>query len=66
MLGDVATGYLTAGAVDQAVEIGRRALAATVESETTMGRVRLAALAEQLPETAAARHLREEIRAALG
>lgn len=65
VLGDVAAGYLTAGAVDQAVEVGRRALAATVETETTMGRVRLAALADQLPETAAARELREEIRAAL-
>ncbi|MEV6972615.1 helix-turn-helix domain-containing protein [Kitasatospora sp. NPDC093806] len=66
ILGDVAAGYLAAGAVDQAVDVGRRALAATLESETTMGTVRLSALAGRLPETAAARHLREEIRAALG
>ncbi|WP_233290172.1 hypothetical protein [Kitasatospora sp. MBT66] len=64
VLGDVAAGYLTAGAVDQAVDVGYRALAATLESETTMGTVRLSALAGQLPETATARCLREEIRAA--
>ncbi|MEV8328864.1 hypothetical protein [Kitasatospora sp. NPDC056731] len=45
MRGDVAAGYLTADAVDQAVEIGRRALTSPLEAETTMGRVRLPALA---------------------
>jgi tetratricopeptide (TPR) repeat protein len=67
ILGDVATGYLTAGDVEQAVEIGRRALAATVETETIMGRVRLHALAQQLPgQNSVARRFREEIRATLG
>ncbi|MFF3002734.1 hypothetical protein ACFVTF_07995 [Kitasatospora sp. NPDC057940] len=64
MLGDVAAGYLTADAVDQAVEIGR-ALAATLEAETTMGRVRLSALADQLPASSAAQAFRDEIRASL-
>ncbi|MFD4395379.1 hypothetical protein [Kitasatospora sp. NPDC058478] len=63
MLGDVAAGYLTAGAVDQAVEIGRRALAATLETETTMGRVRLSARADRLPASSAAQAFRDEIRA---
>ncbi|MCC9308978.1 transcriptional regulator [Kitasatospora sp. RB6PN24] len=67
ILGDVATGYLTAGHVEQAVEIGRRALAATVETETTMGKVRLHALAEKLSEqNSVARSFGEEIRATLG
>ncbi|MEV7937242.1 hypothetical protein AB0O82_14000 [Kitasatospora sp. NPDC088264] len=65
VLGDVAAGYLTAGAVDQAVEIGRRALAATLEAQTTMGRVRLSALADQLPASPAAQAFRDEIRASL-
>ncbi|MFD9691659.1 hypothetical protein ACFWXO_38535 [Kitasatospora sp. NPDC059088] len=65
ILGDVASGYLTSGNVDQAVSLGRRALAATIESETTKGHVRLSALADRLPGTVAARELREEIQAAL-
>ncbi|MER6401466.1 helix-turn-helix transcriptional regulator [Kitasatospora sp. NPDC001603] len=66
VLGDVATGYLTAGDVEQAVTVGRQALAATVETETTMGKVRLLALADQLPEgNSEARTFREEIRAAV-
>ncbi|WP_331744424.1 hypothetical protein [Kitasatospora sp. NBC_01300] len=65
MLGDVAADYLTAGAVDQAVEVGRRALAAALEAETTMGRVRLSALADQLPASSAAQAFRDEIRAFL-
>ncbi|BAJ30468.1 putative transcriptional regulator [Kitasatospora setae KM-6054] len=66
VLGDVASGYLVAGSVDQAVEVGRRALAATLETETTMGKLRLNALADQLPEQREARTFREEIRGALG
>ncbi|MFJ4677506.1 transcriptional regulator [Kitasatospora sp. NPDC088783] len=67
VLGDVASGYLVAGSVDQAVEVGRRALAATLETETTMGKLRLASLATQLPARhREARAFREEIRASLG
>lgn len=67
ILGDVATGYLMTGDVEQAVEIGRRALAATVETETTMGKVRLLSLAKQLPEqNSVARGFSDEIRATLG
>ncbi|MFJ5884014.1 multiprotein-bridging factor 1 family protein [Kitasatospora cineracea] len=65
VLGDVASGYLVAGSVEQAVEVGRRALAATLETETTMGKVRLNSLADQLPEQREAQTFREEIRAAL-
>ncbi|MFD7597790.1 hypothetical protein ACFV6D_32790 [Kitasatospora sp. NPDC059812] len=65
MLGDVAAGYLTADAIDQAVEVGRRALASTFEAETTMGRVQLSALADQLPASSAAQAFRDEIRASL-
>jgi tetratricopeptide (TPR) repeat protein len=66
VLGDGALGWLAVGDVDQAVEVGGRALAATVEDDTTMGRTRLAALAQQLPDsTAAAIELRERIRAAV-
>lgn len=63
VLGDSAIGALAAGDVDQAVELGERALAATVEDDTTMGRTRLAALAQQLPDGAEAAELRERIRA---
>lgn len=49
------------------MEVGRRTLEATLETETTMGKGRLGALAQQLPEQhSAARTFREEIRAALG
>ncbi len=65
VLGDVATGYLTAGDIEQAVEVGRRALTATVQTETTMGKVRLTALADRLPNNSTARTFREEIRAAI-
>jgi len=63
VLGDSALGWLAAGDVDQAVDVGKRALAATIEDDTTMGRTRLAALAEQLPDAAEAIELRERIRA---
>lgn len=65
VLGDSALGWLAAGDVDQAVAIGDRALTATVEDDTTMGRARLAALAEQLPDGTEAAELRERIRAVL-
>lgn len=63
VLGDVAAGYLVAGDVEQAVEVGGRALDATIQDDTTMGRIRLEELAEQLPDGAAALELRERIRA---
>ncbi|MFE7590207.1 hypothetical protein ACFU6K_12455 [Kitasatospora sp. NPDC057512] len=53
------------GDVEQAVEVGRRALTATVQTETTMGKVRLTALADRLPNNSTARTFREEIRAAI-
>lgn len=65
VLGDSALGYLAAGDVDAAVAIGGRALAATIEDDTTMGRSRLAALADQLPDAAEACELRERIRAVI-
>jgi transcriptional regulator with XRE-family HTH domain len=65
VLGDSALGWLAAGDVEQAVDVGTRALAATVEDDTTMGRSRLAALATQLPDGVAADELRERIRAVL-
>lgn len=65
VLGDSALGWLAAGDAEAAVEVGGRALAATVEDDTTMGRARLAALAEQLPDGAEAAALRERIRAVL-
>lgn len=65
VLGDSALGYLAAGDVDAAVETGERALAATIEDDTTMGRTRLAALADQLPDAAEAVELRGRIRAAV-
>lgn len=65
VLGDSALGYLAAGNVDAAVAVGGRALAATIEDDTTMGRSRLTALADQLPDAAEARELRERIRAAI-
>lgn len=64
VLGDSALGWLAAGDAEQAVEIGERTLAATLEDDTTMGRARLAALAEQLPDAAEARDLGDRIRAA--
>ena len=63
VLGDAALGCAAAGDVDQAVAIGARALDATVQDDTTMGRTRLAALAKQLPDAAEAIELRERIRA---
>ena len=65
VLGDSALGWLAAGDAEQAVEVGTRTLAATVEDDTTMGWTRLAALAEQLPDGAEAAELRERIRAVL-
>jgi hypothetical protein len=65
VLGDSALGWLAAGDAEQAVEVGGRALVATVEDDTTMGRARLAALAQRLPDAAEARDLRERIRALL-
>lgn len=64
VLGDAALGWLAAGDAEQAVEVGGRALTATVEDDTTMGRDRLAALAGQLPDAADARDLSERIRTA--
>jgi len=66
VLGDVATGFLTAGDVDQGAEVGQRFLEAATHTPTTMGRQRMTALADLLPhQHGAARQLREEIRAAL-
>lgn len=65
VLGDAAGAYLVAGDVDQAVEVGERALEATIQDDTTMGRIRLHALANALPRTAAADELSERIRTAL-
>jgi hypothetical protein len=65
VLGDAAGAYLVAGDVDRAVEVGARALDATVQDDTTMGRIRLHALVEQLPRAAAADELAERIRTAL-
>jgi tetratricopeptide (TPR) repeat protein len=65
VLGDAAVAYIVAGDVDRAVEVGARALDATVQDDTTMGRIRLHALTEQLPRAAAADELAERIRTAL-
>lgn len=61
VLGDAAIGYLAAGDVDRAVDTGQRALAATLDAETTMGQIRLRHLADQLPEQGDAAELREQI-----
>jgi len=63
VLGDVAAGYLAAGDVDRAMEVGERALDATVQDDTTMGRIRLAELAQRLPDSTATVDLRERIHA---
>ncbi|MFI2431578.1 transcriptional regulator [Streptomyces sp. NPDC018693] len=66
VLADVATGYVVAGDVDQGVEVGQRFVQAAMNTPTTMGRVRLASLAELLPaQYSSARDLTENIRAAL-
>lgn len=65
VLGDSAIGLLAAGDVEQAVAVGERALKATVEDDTTMGRTRLHALADRLPNGVEATDLRERIRTVL-
>lgn len=63
----MAAGYLAAGGVDLAIDVGRRALRATLETETAMGTTRLKALALKPPEEhRAAQELRKEIKAAPG
>ncbi|MCR8573591.1 transcriptional regulator [Streptomyces sp. Isolate_219] len=66
VLHDVSTGYLVAGEIAQGAEVGRRFLEAATATPTTMGRQRMGQLAAVLPsDTAAARALAEDIRAAL-
>lgn len=66
VLADVATGYVMSSDVDQGVEVGRRFLQAAETTPTTMGRERLAALANLLPaQHSAARDLTENLRTAL-
>ena len=66
VLHDVANGYVAAGAIEPGVVIGRRFVEAATATPTTMGRRRMREFADVLPaDTAAARALREGIRAAL-
>lgn len=65
ILGDVATAYTARGDYDQGAAVARDALAVTLESEATLGRQRLAALAAGLPDEPAARQLAEELHAGL-
>lgn len=66
VLHDAANGYIAAGELEPGVEIGRRFLEAATTTPTAMGRQRLTEFAAALPsDTAAARALAEDIRAAL-
>ncbi|MBT2505897.1 transcriptional regulator [Streptomyces sp. ISL-98] len=66
VLHDVANGYMAAGEIEPGVEIGRRFVEAATTTPTTMGRQRMRDFASVLPaDTAAARSLAEDIRAAL-
>jgi hypothetical protein len=66
VLSDAATGYVVSGHVDQGVELGQRFVAAATRNPTTIGRKRLASLAELLPQQhRAARELGETIGATL-
>lgn len=66
VLHDVANGYLAAGEREPGVEIGHRFVEAANATPTTMGRQRMKEFAAALPaDTAAARALAEDIRAAL-
>jgi hypothetical protein len=57
---------VVSGDVGQGVEVGKRFVQAATTTPTTMGRERLASLAELLPpQHGAARDLAETIRAAL-
>ncbi|WP_344047972.1 helix-turn-helix transcriptional regulator [Streptomyces thermoalcalitolerans] len=65
---DAASAYLSAGDVDRGIATARRALRTMRHygyEGMTMGRVRMAAIVNQLPDTAAARDLRAEVQAAL-
>ncbi len=66
ILGDVALSYVQRGEVDRGSEIARQALDVTMRSEATLGRHRLAAVAQQLPAQGEGGQLRDELRALLG